>query len=309
MQKLSRTSACLRFFRRGQLFLALAGLMILPGTASSVWAQPADLDLASDPGEIHSLSRWVIPQQIRGWVGVQGRERERPMTVTPGNRFLKLLGAHASWYMSSRRSVGMTPNQVRKVQALLVKTRDRLIRLDGEDLELVQRFEAGAVAPRVDVARLGQLNEKIGSVEGEEAQIFVQALARFQKLLLPVQKREGQAASRTALPDMSVDLSGAIFLTDRILSIRWNRLENAMGAKDKKPGEQYAKAFREGRSALWSRGIRMTVGDKKAMDLLSRPWVDLTALSALEKKNGPVEAKFWEGFIDTLGKLNPPAGF
>lgn len=308
MQKLSRTSTCLRHFRGVRLFLALAGSMILPGTVSSVWAQPADLDLVADPGEIHSLSRWVIPQQIRGWVGVQGGERDRPMTVTPGNRFLKILGAHASWYMSSRRSVGMTPNQVRKVQVLLAKTRDRLIRLDGEDLELVQRFEAGAVAPRVNVASLGQLNEKIGSVEGEEAQVFVQDLARFQNLLLPVQRREGQEASRRVLPDMSVDLSGAIFLTDRILSIRWNRLENAMEAKDKKPGEQYARAFRDGRSALWSRGIRMTVGEKKATDLLTRPWVDLTRLSALEKKNGPVEAKFWEGFIDTLGKLNPPAG-
>ncbi|KGA94244.1 hypothetical protein LptCag_1007 [Leptospirillum ferriphilum] len=260
------------------------------------------------PGTVHSLSRWVIPRQTTGWVGVQGRERDRPLTVTPGNRFLSILHDHAAWYASSRRAVGLSTVQRRKVNRLLADTRNRLVRLDGKDLALVQLFEAGAVAPRVDVSRLGQLNEKIGAVEGEEAQVFVTALSRFQKLLLPLQRREGEVASRNVLPDMSVDLSGAVFFADRILSIRWNRLENTLEQSGKKPDDAYVRAFQSGRKKIWSLGIRKTVGDKEAMDLLKKPWVDLAGLSRLEKKNGPVEATFWKEFLHTLGTLNPPSG-
>jgi hypothetical protein len=115
-------------------------------------------------------------------------------------------------------------------------------------------------------------------------------------------------ASRNVLPDMSVDLSGAVFFADRILSIRWNRLENTLEQSGKKPDDAYVRAFQSGRKKIWSLGIRKTVGDKEAMDLLKKPWVDLAGLSRLEKKNGPVEATFWKEFLHTLGTLNPPSG-
>ena len=280
------------------LFWAKPSLAAQSGITSSEW----------NPGMIHSLSRWVIPRQTTGWVGVQGHERDRPLTVTPGNRFLSILHDHAAWYASPRRAVGLSPTQRKKVNRLLADTRDRLVRLDGKDLALVQLFEAGAVSPRVDVSRLGQLNEKIGAVEGEEAQVFVTALSRFQTLLLPLQRKEGQAASRKALPDMSVDLSGAVFFADRILSIRWNRLENRLERSGRKPDDSYARAFQAGREKIWSLGIRKTIGDKEAMDLLKKPWVDLSRLSMLEKKNSPVEASFWKAFLHVLGTLNPPPG-
>ncbi|MCL4461573.1 MAG: hypothetical protein M1297_07690 [Nitrospirae bacterium] len=290
-----------------RLILSCLGAGLLFGV-SPVGAQAPGPDLSRDTEMIHSLSRWVIPRQTTGWVGVQGRERDRPMTVTPGNRFLAILRTHGNWYLSPRRSVHLSPGQRRKIDRLFADTRNRLVRLDGEDLALVQLFEAGAVTPRVDVSRLGRLNEKIGSVEGEEAQVFVRALSRFQKILSPLQRREGEAASRKMLPDMSVDLSGAVFFADRILSIRWNRLENSLERTGKRPDAKYAEAFQNGRKRIWSLGIRKTVGDKEAEDLLRKPWVDLAALSVLEKKNGPVEASFWEGFIRSLGKLNPPSG-
>ena len=308
MEKLSgkfeMREGTIRSLRLALLFLG-AGLLF---GASPVGAQGVSPDPGGDPGIIHALSRWVIPGQTKGWVGVQGGERNRPMTVTPGNRFLSILRSHAEWYASSRRAVGLSVTQRRKVDRLLVDTRNKLVRLDGEDLALVQLFEAGAVTPSVDISRLGQLNEKIGSVEGEEAQVFVAALSRFQKILLPLQRREGEEASRKVLPDMSVDLSGAVFFADRILSIRWNRLENRLERSGKKPDASYVQAFQAGRDKIWSLGIRKTVGDKEAMDLLKKPWVDLARLAALEKRNGPVEGSFWEEFIHSLGMLNPPAG-
>ena len=294
-----------RIFRK--VYGVFAGVLLFAGGPLPAGAATAQANVAPSLrwDEARTLSRWVIPAQSLGWVGVQGREREKPMTVTPGNRFLEILGNHAHWYFDRRNHLALSERQKHRIVRLLIRTRDRLVRLDARDLFLVQRFEAAVASPSVDIAELGRLNERIGAVEGEEAGVFVGALGSLQKVLLPDQRRIAVAMGHDTIPPLSVDLSGAVFFADRILSIRWNLLQNAMSSGGKEEKSRALAAYEKGRKEILSLGTEKTVWDKKAGDLMSQPFVDLDALGAVEKKGGPVEARFWETFIKVVGTLNP----
>ncbi|EQD79737.1 hypothetical protein B1A_01575 [mine drainage metagenome] len=138
--------------------------------------------------EAASLSRWVVPFQTRGFVGVQGSERDNPMTVTPGNQFLCILKDHAKRYFRLA-APPLTDSQKKRVVRLLVRTRDSLIEKDALDLSLIQRFEAQVLTTSVDVAALDRLNEQIGAIEGEEGEIFLSSMKSLQGILTSAQKK------------------------------------------------------------------------------------------------------------------------
>ncbi|MHB8421548.1 MAG: hypothetical protein ACYDAM_02095 [Leptospirales bacterium] len=283
---------------------ALAGMLLLLGGVVPALAEPAPTPLSLE--EARSLAKWVIPAQTFGWIGVQGSEREKPMTVTPGNRFLRILGEHARWYFNPGHHLSLSGRQKTRMIRILVRTRDRLVGLDAKDLGLVQRFEAEISTTSVDIGELGQLNERIGAVEGEEAGVFEESLRSLQGVLTPSQRKLAMSQGREIIPPLSVGLSSAVFLADRILSIRWNMLQTALES-DKKEGTQRAlEAYGKGRESILVLGTEKTVWDKKADDLLNQPVVDLKVLNAIEKKSGPVEGKFWETLIKVVGTLNPP---
>ncbi|MHB1287195.1 MAG: hypothetical protein ACYCYP_11695 [Leptospirales bacterium] len=286
---------------------AFAGMLLLFGFPMGTHAENAVPESRHPPGweEVQSMSKWVIPAQSRGWVGVQGGERDKPMEVTPGNRFLRILGSHAHWYFDRQNGLGLSDNQKRRVIQVLIQTRDRLVGLDAKDLFLVQRFEAAVATPSVDVARLGRLNERIGEIEGEEGGIFMGALEALQRVLLPGQRKIAVAKGHTEIPPLSVDLSSAVFFADRILAIRWNRLQSGFTADGGSAETKALASYENGRKAILALGMEKTAWDKKAGDLLSRPVVDLESLGAVEKKAGPIEGQFWETLIRVVGSLNP----
>lgn len=297
--------------QRNVNFLLRRGVGVLAGTAlllfGGVW--PVLADSSSIPlDEARSLAKWIVPAQTLGWVGVQGREREKPMTVTPGNRFLRILGRHARWYFDPAHHLALSARQKQQIIHVLVRTRDRLVSLDAKDLALVQRFEAAVSTPSVDVGELGRLNERIGAVEGEEAGVFMGSLRSLQGVLTPSQKKTAVMLGRSIIPPLSVDLSSAVFLADRILSIRWNLLQNVLDSDNKDGMNRALKSYEKGRQSVLSLGAEKTLWDKKADDLMNQPVVDLGSLNAIERKGGPVEVKFWETLIKSVGSLNPPPG-
>ena len=196
-----RKSAVLLSF--GCVFLSA---LILP---AMTWA---DSPMSWD--EATALSRWVIPFQTRGFVGVQGKERERTMTVTPGNRFLCILKEHAKRYFRLD-APSLTDRQKKKIVRLLVHTRDRLIEKDALDLSLIQRFEAQVTTASVDVAALDRLNEQIGAIEGEEGAIFLTSMKSLQGILSSTQKKALLERNVAGIPSMKVDLSSAVFFADQ----------------------------------------------------------------------------------------------
>lgn len=280
--------------------------------ASMLVTLPSEASTPSDPGvdftlsDVRSLTTWVVPAQTRGWVGVQGRERKRRMTVTPGNRFLGILKCHAELYLDTKTRLNLSEAQKAKIRDILTRTRDRMVPMDARDLFLVQHFEAMVASPTVDVARLSRLNELIGSLEGDEAGVFVDGLKSLQGVLTSRQKKALKAKNGDFLPGSDVDLSSAVFLADRILSIRWNILERSAGFSSADDRTSRLSLYLAGRREIHRLGIEMTVWDKKSRDMLYAPYVDLRKLGALEAKSGPVEGRFWETLIKTVGQLNPP---
>lgn len=277
--------------------MALFSSVILTATS---WA---DSPMTWD--EATSLSRWVVPFQTRGFVGVQGSERENAMTVTPGNQFLCILKDHAKRYFSLQ-SPFLTDAQKKKIVRLLVRTRDRLIEKDALDLSLIQRFEAQVVMPSVDIAALDRLNEQIGAIEGAEGNIFLSSLKSLQGILSPAQKKALVEKNAIGIPSMRVDLSSAVFFADRILSIRWNMLSRAEVLSDSSTRNQYLATYQKERALIDRLGIAMTINDRHEEDLLDRPVVDFKALSRQYQKAGPDEGAFWGELVKALGKLNPP---
>ncbi len=287
-----RKSAVLLSF--GCVFLSA---LILP---AMTWA---DSPMSWD--EATALSRWVIPFQTRGFVGVQGKERERTMTVTPGNRFLCILKEHAKRYFRLD-APSLTDRQKKKIVRLLVHTRDRLIEKDALDLSLIQRFEAQVTTASVDVAALDRLNEQIGAIEGEEGAIFLTSMKSLQGILSSTQKKALLERNVAGIPSMKVDLSSAVFFADRILSIRWNRLSRMEGLSDASIRKQYLAIYEKERASVTRLGIVMTINNRHEEDLLDRPVVDFSALSAQYRKAGPDEGAFWGELVKAIGKLNPP---
>lgn len=287
-----RKSAVLLSF--GCVFLSA---LILP---AMTWA---DSPMSWD--EATALSRWVIPFQTRGFVGVQGKERERTMTVTPGNRFLCILKEHAKRYFRLD-APSLTDRQKKKIVRLLVHTRDRLIEKDALDLSLIQRFEAQVTTASVDVAALDRLNEQIGAIEGEEGAIFLTSMKSLQGILSSTQKKALLERNVAGIPSMKVDLSSAVFFADRILSIRWNRLSRMEGLSDASIRKQYLAIYEKERASMTRLGIVMTINNRHEEDLLDRPVVDFSALSAQYRKAGPDEGAFWGELVKAIGKLNPP---
>ena len=287
-----RKSAVLLSF--GCVFLSA---LILP---AMTWA---DSPMSWD--EATALSRWVIPFQTRGFVGVQGKERERTMTVTPGNRFLCILKEHAKRYFRLD-APSLTDRQKKKIVRLLVHTRDRLIEKDALDLSLIQRFEAQVTTASVDVAALDRLNEQIGAIEGEEGAIFLTSMKSLQGILSSTQKKALLERNVARIPSMKVDLSSAVFFADRILSIRWNRLSRMEGLSDASIRKQYLAIYEKERASMTRLGIVMTINNRHEEDLLDRPVVDFSALSAQYRKAGPDEGAFWGELVKAIGKLNPP---
>lgn len=256
--------------------------------------------------EASSLSRWVVPFQTRGFVGVQGGERENPMTVTPGNRFLCILKEHAKRYFRLD-APPLTDSQKKRIVRLLVHTRDRLIEKDALDLSLIQRFEAQVVTTSVDVAALMRLNEQIGAIEGEEGGIFLSSMKSLQGILSSSQKNGLMERNVVEIPSMRVDLSSAVFFADRILSIRWNLLSRAEGLSDASTRKKYLLIYQKERAEVTRLGIAMTINNRHEEDLLDRPVVDFSTLSAQYQKSGPGEGAFWGELVKALGRLNPPA--
>ncbi len=256
--------------------------------------------------EATSLSRWVVPFQTRGFVGVQGSERERSMTVTPENQFLCILKEHAKQYFGLR-SPSLTPSQKKKMVRLLVRTRDRLIRKDALDLSLIQRFESRVVMPSVDVAALGRINGEIGAIEGAEGGIFLSSMKSLQGILSYAQKKALVEQYGVEIPAMRVDLSSAVFFADRILSIRWNFLSKPEGLFDGSVMNQYLATYQKERELMTRLGTSMTLDNRHEEDLLESPVVDFAALSAQYKKAGPDEGAFWGELVKAIGRLNPPA--
>lgn len=287
-----RKSAVLLSF--GCVFLSA---LILP---AMTWA---DSPMSWD--EATALSRWVVPFQTRGFVGVQGKERERTMTVTPGNRFLCILKEHAKRYFRLD-APSLTDRQKKKIVRLLVHTRDRLIEKDALDLSLIQRFEAQVTTASVDVAALDRLNEQIGAIEGEEGAIFLTSMKSLQGILSSTQKKALLERNVAGIPSMKVDLSSAVFFADRILSIRWNRLSRMEGLSDASIRKQYLAIYEKERASVTRLGIVMTINNRHEEDLLDRPVVDFSALSAQYRKAGPDEGAFWGELVKAIGKLNPP---
>ena len=287
-----RKSAVLLSF--GCVFLSA---LILP---AMTWA---DSPMSWD--EATALSRWVIPFQTRGFVGVQGKERERTMTVTPGNRFLCILKEHAKRYFRLD-APSLTDRQKKKIVRLLVHTRDRLIEKDALDLSLIQRFEAQVTTASVDVAAFDRLNEQIGAIEGEEGAIFLTSMKSLQGILSSTQKKALLERNVAGIPSMKVDLSSAVFFADRILSIRWNRLSRMEGLSDASIRKQYLAIYEKERASMTRLGIVMTINNRHEEDLLDRPVVDFSALSAQYRKAGPDEGAFWGELVKAIGKLNPP---
>lgn len=287
-----RKSAVLLSF--GCVFLSA---LILP---AMTWA---DSPMSWD--EATALSRWVIPFQTRGFVGVQGKERERTMTVTPGNRFLCILKEHAKRYFRLD-APSLTDRQKKKIVRLLVHTRDRLIEKDALDLSLIQRFEAQVTTASVDVAAFDRLNEQIGAIEGEEGAIFLTSMKSLQGILSSTQKKALLERNVAGIPSMKVDLSSAVFFADRILSIRWNRLSRMEGLSDASIRKQYLAIYEKERASVTRLGIVMTINNRHEEDLLDRPVVDFSALSAQYRKAGPDEGAFWGELVKAIGKLNPP---
>jgi hypothetical protein len=263
--------------------------------------------VAFDVTDVRSLTTWIVPAQTKGWVGVQGKERSKRLTVTPGNRFLRVLKCHAELYFDRKTGLKLSAAQKAKVKAILARTRDRLVPMDAKDLFLVQHFEAMVASPRVDVARLSRLNELIGSLEGDEAGTFVGGLKSMQGVLTDRQRKTLRAKNGEALPDMTVDLSGAVFLADRILAIRWNVLERTAAFSSDADRQTWLANYLKGRREIQDLGIEKTGWDKKSGDILEAPYVDLRALGEIEAKGGPVEGRFWETLIKTVGALNPPS--
>lgn len=255
--------------------------------------------------EASSLSRWVVPFQTRGFVGVQGSERERSNTVTPGNQFLCVLKEHARRYLRLKRP-SLTDTQKKKMVRLLVRTRDRLIEKDALDLFLIQRFEAQVVTPSVDISTLDRLNEEIGAIEGEEGRIFLSSLKSLQGILSSDQKKALIEKSVVGIPSMKVDLSSAVFFADRILSIRWNMLSRLEALSNGTLRDQFLATYQKERALIDRLGIAMTINDRHVEDLLDHPVVDFSALSKQYKKDGPDEGLFWGELVKALGKLNPP---
>jgi len=256
--------------------------------------------------EAASLSRWVVPFQTRGFVGVQGSERENAMTVTPGNQFLCILKEHAKRYFRLE-SPSLTDIQKKKMVRLLVRSRDRLIEKDALDLSLIQRFEARVVTPSVDVSAMDRLNEQIGAIEGEEGEIFLSSMKSLQGILTSAQKKTLVEKNVVGIPSMKVDLSSAVFFADRILSIRWNLLSRADGLSDVSTRNRYLATYQKERASMTRLGIAMTINNRHEEDLLDRPVVDFAALSKQYQKAGPDEGDFWGELVKALGKLNPPA--
>ncbi|MDA8059456.1 MAG: hypothetical protein M0Z37_03810 [Nitrospiraceae bacterium] len=256
--------------------------------------------------EASSLSRWVVPFQTRGFVGVQGSERERSMTVTPGNQFLCILKEHAKQYFGLR-SPSLTLSQKKRMVRLLVRTRDGLIRKDAVDLALIQRFESRVVTPSVDVAALGRINGEIGKVEGEEGRLFLSSLKALQEILSPAQQKTLAERYGVGIPAMRVDLSSAVFFADRILSIRWNFLSKLEGLSDGPTRNRYLAIYQKERELVTRLGTSMTLDNRHEEDLLESPVVDFVALSAQYEKAGPDEGAFWGELVKAIGRLNPPA--
>lgn len=105
---------------------------------------------------------------------------------------------------------------------------------------------------------------------------------------------------------MKVDLSSAVFFADRILSIRWNRLSRMEGLSDASIRKQYLAIYEKERASVTRLGIVMTINNRHEEDLLDRPVVDFSALSAQYRKAGPDEGAFWGELVKAIGKLNPP---
>ena len=288
--------------RKSAVFLAFGFVFFssLLLTARSWADSPMTRDEAS------SLSRWIVPFQTRSFVGVQGSERERSMTVTPGNQFLCILKEHATQYLGLR-SPSLTPSQKKKMVRLLVRTRDRLIRKDALDLALIQRFESRVVMPSVDVAALGRINGEIGAIEGAEGGIFLSSMKSLQGILSYAQKEALAEQYGVEIPSMRVDLSSAVFFADRILSIRWNFLSKSEDLFDGSVMNQYLATYQKERASMTRLGISMTINNRHEEDLLESPVVDFSALSAQYKKAGPDEGAFWGELMKAIGKLNPPA--
>jgi len=272
--------------------------------SSAILSGPSWADSPMTMDEATALSRWVVPFQTRGFVGVQGAERERSMTVTPGNQFLCLLKEHARRYFRLQNP-SLTDSQKEKVVHLLVRTRDRLIEKDALDLSLIQRFESQVITPSVDVAALDRLNERIGAIEGAEGGIFLDAMKSLQGILSSPQ-RKALIEKNLEIPSMRVDLSSAVFFAERILSIRWNVLSGALGSLNDSTRKQYLATYQKERASITRLGIRMTISNRHEGDLLERPLIDFRALSAQYKKAGPDEGAFWGGLVKALGELNPP---
>ena len=269
-------------------------------TATSWAGSPMTWDEAA------SLSRWVVPFQTRGFVGVQGSERDNPMTVTPGNQFLCILKEHAKRYFRLD-APPLTDSQKKRIVRLLVRTRDRLIEMDAQDLSLIQRFEAQVITTSVDVAALDRLNEQIGAIEGEEGGIFLSSMKLLQGILSSNQKKRLIERNVVGIPSMRVDLSSAVFFADRILSIRWKLLSSGEGISDASTRNQYLVTYQKERAAINRLGISMTINNRHEADLLDRPVVDFSALSAQYQKSGPDEGAFWGELVKAIGEMNPPS--
>jgi hypothetical protein len=256
--------------------------------------------------EASSLSRWIVPFQTRGFVGVQGSEWDNPMTVTPGNQFLCILKEHAKRYFRLD-APPLTDSQKKRIVRLLVRSRDRMIEKDALDLSLIQRFEAQVVMASVDVTALERLNEQIGAIEGEEGRIFLSSMKSLQGILSSVQKKGLIERNVVEIPSMMVDLSSAVFFADRILSIRWNLLSRTEGLSDASTRKKYLLTYQKERAEITRLGISMTINNRHEEDLLERPVVDFSALSAQYQKSGPDEGAFWGELVKAIGKMNPPA--
>ncbi len=283
----------------------LLGSLIIATSAGAASRTPEGV--AYDAMDVRSLTTWVVPAQTKGWIGVQGKERSKRLAVTPGNRFLRVMKCHAELYFDRKTGLNLSVAQKAKLKEILTRTRDRLIPMDARDLFLVQHFEAMVASPSVDIARLSRLNELIGSLEGDEAGTFVEGLKSLQGVLTARQRKTLRAKNGDVLPDTTVDLSGAVFLADRILAIRWNVLERNAAFSSDAERNAWLSNYLKGRREIQELGIEKTVWDKKSGDILEAPYMDFRALGEIEAKAGPVEARFWETLIKTVGSLNPPS--
>ena len=247
-----------------------------------------------------SLNRIILPAQTPSYVGGQ----TPPLEVTPGNRFMGILVSHAALWEKAQTGLAITSDQRQRLRVILEKTRGALIKSDAVDLRLVQLFEAMLVRRRVPAKEIAALNARIGEVEGKEGMQFVGALKEMQAVLTAPQIQTLKQLNDTVLPSPNVSVTSALMFTDRMLSLRWQKLVPSL---PKKAREDLARRYAKARRWLWSLATEKTISDREVADILGKPFVDMQAFGEIEKTAGPLEGKFWGTFLRIVALLNPNA--